>query len=259
MCDTKNNKCFQPEVESVSEFLERFSVQNYKVINEDKDDKNKAMLLANALPVDVLTDIQRRLKPKKLSDAAYADLETQLTGLHSSKRSIIGASVAFLHRKQNQHESLESFAKSLNELASQCDYKDCCRDRMLRDQFVSGLKNHKIISNLIHEAETKKFHDLLEKAKLIEQLHLDVVDINPAAKEYQQNLIHHKVKHRVNKSVKRTQNSGNRSPKNAQNSRHYSPKSNKNGRTGNVSANYVCCRCGQGGSHLAKDWYASYI
>ena len=136
-----NNKIFQPDLESVSEFLERFKLQNHTILEEKKEDnKSRAMLLANALPVDILTDIQRKLKPKKLSETTYEEIENHLTSLHSTKKSIIGAAVAFLHRRQQNGESIENFAKSLNELASQCNYSDCCRDRMLRDAFVSGLK-----------------------------------------------------------------------------------------------------------------------
>ena len=140
MSESSSNKIFQPELESVSDFLERFKLQNFFLL-EEKDDKKKAISLANALPVDILTDIQRRLKPKKLSGATFLEIESHLTSLHTTKKSIIGASVAFLHRRQHSGESIENFAKSLNELASQCNYSECCRDRMLRDVFVLGLCN----------------------------------------------------------------------------------------------------------------------
>ena len=245
MCDSRNNKTFQSELESVTEFLERFKVQNFKLLIDNKDDKHKAMLLANALPVDVLTDIQRRLKPTKLSDATYAQIESHLTSLHSVKKSIIGASVAFLHRKQQPNESIENFAKHLNELASQCDYEECCRDRMLRDVFVSGLKNAKIMSTLILEIETKKFHEMLEKAKLIEQLQVDVAEINPTAKPYQQNNVYD------NKFRQNSSNSTTMQAAETTNSRSSKQKTKQK-----ISDNYICYRCGIAGSHLAHDCYA---
>ena len=56
-----NIKLFSPEIESASEFLERWEVQNYtQIVEFEKDAKSKAMLLANSLPTDVLTDIQRK-------------------------------------------------------------------------------------------------------------------------------------------------------------------------------------------------------
>ena len=231
------NKTFQSEIESVSEFLERFKVQNFKLINESKNDQTKAMLLANALPVDVLTDIQRRLKPKKLSQATYDEIEQHLTSLHSTKKSVIGASVAFLHRKQQPNESIENFAKKLNDLASQCSYDSGFLDRLLRDVFVSGLRNVKIMSRLIHEAETKTFHEMIEKAKILEQLQLDIADINPTAKTYETNSIQNS-KQRQNSAS--SGQSGRSSPRSKNKQSH-------------ISANYVCYRCGASGTHAVKD------
>ena len=134
-------KVFRPESESIHEFIERFKTQNYLAMQKSDDDKYKAMLLANAIPVDILTDIQRRLKPKLLSAATYEEIERHLTEMHSTKKSVIGASVAFMNRKQLSSETIENYAKTLNELASLCNYTECCRDRLIRDRFVSGLNN----------------------------------------------------------------------------------------------------------------------
>ena len=81
------------------------------------------------------TDIQRRFKPKLLTDATYEDLEANLRGSYGVNKSIIVLAVAFLNRKQKPQESIENYSKVLNELASQCKYLDCCTDRMLGDVF----------------------------------------------------------------------------------------------------------------------------
>lgn len=75
------SKVFHPEVENVDEFLQRFKLQNSIALNAAKSDKNPnncATILANALPINILTDIQRRLKPKLLTDATYEELEKHL-------------------------------------------------------------------------------------------------------------------------------------------------------------------------------------
>ena len=241
-----NNKIFQPDLESVSEFLERFKLQNHTILEEKKEDnKSRAMLLANALPVDILTDIQRKLKPKKLSETTYEEIENHLTSLHSTKKSIIGAAVAFLHRRQQNGESIENFAKSLNELASQCNYSDCCRDRMLRDAFVSGLNNTKIMSSLIHEAESKKFNELVEKAKLFEQLQIDIADISPAAKQYQQNAVRHEYPKKYNNNKTNGTQSG-----------YSNNRLNNNNKKQDQVSSRQCYRCGQFNTHLPKDCFA---
>ena len=256
------NKNFQPDIESVEEFLERFKVQNFQKLSSIKDDKQKAMLLANVLPVDILVDIQRRLKPKKLSEATYDEIEAHLTSLHSTKKSVIGASVAFLHRKQLPNESIESFAKQLNDLASACSYEACCLDRMLRDVFVSGLRNKKIMTNLIHEVESKKFHEMIEKAKLIEQCHLDVADINPAGTSYpagtstnQTNKVYRKQQKNVysnkfDNNNRRGHQNNNRQGPHVNNRQQFQPPGASTQQK--ISANYICCRCGLSGVHQAS-------
>ena len=234
------NKVFQPEIETVEEFIERFKVMNHdklRIKNEagvvqSVSEEHKAMLFANCLPVNVITDIQRRLKPTLLSNAKYAELETHLISLFSTKKSVIGASVAFLTRKQQPGESIEGYAKVLNELASQCSYEEECRKRVLRDAFVTGLRSAKIMTALIQLGENKTFHEVLDRAKTIEQCTQDVEDINPTAKVSNQFHIdgEHKFK---NKSY--------------------------NGASQKVSTNYNCYRCNQKGKHFQSDCWARKI
>ena len=77
-----NNKVFQSELETIEEFLERWKIQNFAALKKIDDKKpeerspgEKISLLALALPVETLTDIQRKLKPTKLSEAKYEDVE----------------------------------------------------------------------------------------------------------------------------------------------------------------------------------------
>ena len=143
---------FQIEIESVHEFLERFKVINASILqNEDTTDAARAATLIKYLPVQIITDIQRRIKPTTLTAAKFKDIETCLITQFEVKKSIIGASVKFLSRKQLQSESIQAYAQTLNELASHCEYSDCCRDRLLRDIFVSGLRSAKLVSALLQE------------------------------------------------------------------------------------------------------------
>ena len=226
---SSDSKVFQPDIENIEEFLQRFKLQNYLVLHKARNDATKqAMLLANALPVTVLTDIQRRLHPTLLQNASYDDIEQHLTAAYGIKKSLIGASVAFHTRKQEQHESIESYSRSLNQLASKCGYSDCCRDRNLRDVFVSGLHSKKVISALISECEAKQFQECVERAKMMEQMLLDVEDINPT-EPCDKYLQQHK--------LQRTQQRANQTTK-------------------TVPKDYKCIRCGQTGNHFAHDCFA---
>lgn len=224
-----NTNHFQPDVETIDEFIQRFKVQNSAELTKAAaDSKKQATLLINHLPVRIITDIQRRLKPKKLSDATYDDIESNLTAAYGLKKSLIGASVNFLTRKQKHDESTESYSKVLNDLASHCDYNNCCLDRMLRDVFVSGLRSSKVIRNLMTECETKKFQECVERAKILEQVTQDLEDINPSARDH--------ATHKIDRAKVNTK----------QNTERYADQ------VKTVPNNYVCIRCGTKGKHFAN-------
>ena len=80
-------RVFHPDIESVEEFIQRFKLQNATAfVPVAADDAaamaaasmKRAMLIANSLPITVLTDIQQRLKPTLLTAARYEDLERHL-------------------------------------------------------------------------------------------------------------------------------------------------------------------------------------
>ena len=121
---------FQPEIESVNEFLQRFQLQNLQTLQATSDDAQKAAMLCRALPVNIITDIQRRLKPTVLTAATYSQIEENLKAQFEVKKSVIGSAVKFISRKQKANESIETYAKILNDLAPQCDYSDCCHNRL---------------------------------------------------------------------------------------------------------------------------------
>ena len=219
---------FDPESENIDEFMERFKIQCADVLEgAGEDDKKKAGLLIKNLPVSIITDLQRRIKPKKLSEVSYQDVQDKLTSQFETKKSVIGATVNFLNRKQSADESIENYAKALNVLGAGCEYQDCCRDRLLRDSFIAGLKTRSIVSGLITDCETNKkktFNDVVEKAKLLNQISHDLQDIRnePSSKYLHVN--------KVNNS--------------------------KNVPEERVPYNYVCIRCGTKSKHLARNCFA---
>ena len=80
---------FDPELESISEFIERLKVQcSDLLVKAGEDEKKKATVLIKALPVAVVSDLIRRLKPKKLSEATYAEVEGTLLGQYETKKSL---------------------------------------------------------------------------------------------------------------------------------------------------------------------------
>ena len=172
---------FDPKVETITEFLERFSVQNNdQIVKAGEDEIKKAAILIKNLPVNVITELQRKLQPKTLSTATYDVITASLTNQYKVKKSLVGASVRFLNKKQAPGESIESYSRILNTYASDCKYKDCCLDRLLRDAFIAGIRDTTILTDLLQECDKDSeisFINTVEKAKIMEQLRLDAQSI----------------------------------------------------------------------------------
>lgn len=150
-------------------------MQNQEILHKVRNDpKRKAGVLLKALPITIVTDLQRKLCPKLLSDADYDDLEHTLLEKFEEKKSTVGAAVTFFKYKQQQGQTIEQFSQQLNFLASKCGFdKQCTLDRLLRDVFIAGLNSPAILATVLQSAESKTFSEAVEKAKLVQQLRDD--------------------------------------------------------------------------------------
>lgn len=212
---------FDSQLETITEFLERFKIQCSTQLEKVKDDGVKqAAILVSALPISIITDLQRRFKPRKLSAASLEEIEALLISQFSVKQSIVGASRRFLSYKQSPDQSIESYAKCLNDLAAACQYTECCRDRMLRDVFVSGLISGPILRAVLQACEDKTFNECVNLAKLSEQTMMDAQDMKNEATQSSTERVHTTI--------------------------------SKN----SVPENYTCIRCGAKRKHFASDCFA---
>lgn len=159
---------YDPEIETIEEFLERFAM----VVEGDgkKKDKTVAVQLVRALPVQIISGLQRRLSPQKLSDTSLDQLKENLLQAHGVHKSIVGASVKFFMYRQQQSQSIEDFSKELRFLASSCDFENITADRLLRDVFIAGLSSSHVLSTVLQEAEDLSFSEAVEKAKFVQQV-----------------------------------------------------------------------------------------
>ena len=126
----------------------------------------------------MITDLQRRLAPRKLHEAAYDDVTDNLCTSYSTKKSIIGTSVQFFFCKKKAGESIEDFSRELKHLVSQCDYdQTIILDRLLRDVFVAGLRSGPVMSAVMQSADTLSFNDAIDKAKMVHQIQQDAAEL----------------------------------------------------------------------------------
>ena len=227
---TSNFSCpppFNSDEETITEFLERLKVQQAEAFTKaGADGIKKARILIKSLPTSIVTDLQRRIKPALLSETSYTDLEAKLLAQFDVKKSAVGAAVKFLNRKQGADETIEHYAQVLNDLAASCNYADCCRDRLIRDAFVSGLRSTTVLTALLQKCESKTFNECVEFAKLFEQLTSDARDIHSDIQSAT-----------ASRSYKVTQQSSTKNQK-------------------KVPANYVCIRCGEKAKHFATACFA---
>ena len=197
-------------------------------MNHYGDQTRSALFLANALPVQVLTDLQRKLQHRKLIDVTYDDIKEQLISSYSVKKSFVAQSVSFHTRKQKDSDTTEEYSKILNQLASECDYEECCRDTLLRNVFISGLKSSKLISALICDSENKIFAECVVRARVLQQITIDVENIIPDDRMYTQY-----------------------KPQNTPNT-----KSNISSVARKVPSNYTYIKCGAQGKYFAHNCFA---
>ena len=71
---------FDKEVETITEFLDRFFLQCSELLHKHRQsDAKQVQLLARTLPVEVFTDVQRAIAPENIADISYEDLTNTLT------------------------------------------------------------------------------------------------------------------------------------------------------------------------------------
>lgn len=171
---------YDQEQETVTEFISRFEVQNADALHKVRnDDFKKASLLVRALPISVVTDLQRRIAPKNLSQVSYDDILHNLRACYSTTKSVIGSSVEFFRSKQEQGQSIEDFSQLVKFRASQCGFEQQIHlDRLLRDVFIAGLNSSGVLSSVMQSADSLTFDEAIKKAKLVHQVRLDAAVIN---------------------------------------------------------------------------------
>ena len=223
---------FDPESETIEEFLERFAML-LEGETKKKSDKVVAAFLIRVLPVRMVTDLQRRLAPKKLTDTTYEELQENLLQAHSVRKSVVGAAVKFFSYKQQADQTLEEFSKELRFLASKCNFEEHLTvDRLLRDVFIAGISSSQILSTVLQSADKLSFSEAVEKAKMLQQVREDAVHL--------QNIPHHTT--RVHATA---ESDGELPVHRLQHSK--------------LPLGYICMRCGAKNAHYVDQCYAKSL
>ncbi|XP_035226730.1 uncharacterized protein LOC118199052 [Stegodyphus dumicola] len=159
------DKCDET-VENFDSFTERFEafldIQN---VPEAKRGK----VLISSLNAKLYNLLKNLLSPDNPSDKNFTELKKVLKDHLNPKALIIPSRHMFINRKQHEGESISSYVTELRSLAIPCEYKEDMLNTMLRDVFVSGLRDRNILDRLFQEDDidlekTLKIALAMEKA-----------------------------------------------------------------------------------------------
>ncbi|XP_054723430.1 uncharacterized protein K02A2.6-like [Uloborus diversus] len=139
---------FDENTENFDSFIERFEafldIQN---VPEAKRGK----VLISTLNARLYNLLKNLLSPDNPSDKNFAELKQVLKDHLNPKALIIPSRHMFINRKQQEGESISNYIAQLRSLAIPCDYKENMLNTMLRDVFVSGLRDRNILDRLFQE------------------------------------------------------------------------------------------------------------
>lgn len=162
---------YTPEQETIEEFLQRFVLQMSDQFG--KNLQKKLNCLIKSLPITIITAIQRRIAPKQLTSVDYDEVEALLLQQFSVRETYVASAVKFLHYRQKPGENIEDYGRSLNALASKCNYKQCCYDNLLKQVFIANMNSQHIMASLLQKADSLSFNETLSRAKMLQQIRDD--------------------------------------------------------------------------------------
>lgn len=139
---------FDEAVENFDSFIERFEafldIQN---VPEAKRGK----VLISSLNAKLYNLLKNLLAPENPSEKDFSALKKVLKDHLNPKALIIPSRHMFINRKQHEGESINKYIAELRSLAIPCEYKEDMLNTMLRDVFVSGLRDRNILDRLFQE------------------------------------------------------------------------------------------------------------
>ncbi|GFX09182.1 transposon Tf2-9 polyprotein, partial [Trichonephila clavipes] len=139
---------FDEENENFDSFIERFEtyldVQNVPIAT-------RAKVFVSSLSAKLYQLLKNLLAPDIPSDQTLDKLKDALKKHLTPKPLIIPSRHKFLNRKQTEGEGVSTYIAELRALAMNCDYDKDMLNIMLRDVFVSGLRDKMILDRLFEE------------------------------------------------------------------------------------------------------------
>ena len=159
------------EFEAFVEQLEFFFVANGVTDSKHK----KAVLLTN-LPTETYQLAKDLVAPILLrEDSLMYDTIVERLQKQLKPRNLLVARYEFDNRARNAGETVSQYVPVLKHLATDCKFNDAMRLKRLRDRLVSGIRDKRMMSELLKlKLEELTFDIAVAKCIAIEQSYKDV-------------------------------------------------------------------------------------
>ena len=133
---------FNEEFENFDSFIERF--ETYLDV-QNVSEAQRAKVFISSLSPKLYQLLKNLIAPDIPSEKDLEFLKNVLKKHLTPKPLIIPSRHRFLNRKQLEGESINTYIAELRALARNCDYDNTMLNVMLRDVFVSGLRDKAIL------------------------------------------------------------------------------------------------------------------
>ncbi len=154
---------FQPEVESISAYLER--VELFFDANSI-DAERRVPVFLSVIGSKNYSLLRNLLAPTKPSGATYEVLTARLRDHFQPKKIVIAERFHFHRRNQAAGETIADYVAELRRLSTHCEFEGYLEDA-LRDRLVCGLRNEAIQHRLLSKSDLT-FSKALEIAQNME-------------------------------------------------------------------------------------------
>ena len=158
-------------------YIEQLDFYFIGIANGVTDDHTKkAILLSNVSTetYQLLKDLLVPATPKD-ADVTYSVIVDRLQKHTKPEKSALVARYEFDNRSRQVGESVSDYVATLKHLASECKFSDVARAERLRDRLVSGIRDDKMLRDLLKEKlDDLTFEIAVRRCLAIEQANRDV-------------------------------------------------------------------------------------
>ena len=106
--------------------------------------------------------------PNKPEELNFEALKAKLDAQYGTKKIVLAERYRFYTYKQLEGQSLPEYIAELRRLAATCEWSEEHLEGNLWDKFVMGLRNERLLQQLLTQDHTKPLADLLELARTFE-------------------------------------------------------------------------------------------